>query len=622
MKTTNKVIIASMLVAIMLIGVGYALIQNITLNITGSATANPNDANFGVKFAETTEVSDASKVTAAITNDTNATINVVGLTSAGETVTATYTVQNTSTDLSADLSVETTNDNTEYFEITSQLGKTSIVAGEATTLTVTVELLKTPIVATEKATMGIQLTAVPVQPGEEGTSGGTTGGKPTETTTLASLTNDNIGDYIDFGNNVVGTESTSDDWRILYVDETGVFAILADYLPNSTNYAVNAGLDTMGTYGVYSNKDIDTFLTALTTSSNWNHLANGINGAEVLGTPYMALEVASYYVKTGNLIDESNPILDPNTADYDLYIPHSTKIDNCEGYWVADIDETKGGRIYNVQCAGYAYSNLYDYPYLAIRPAVLLPRETAVEEIGNVWTIPEELTNGKTNGGVEKEDTTGQVDTTLATVTNANIGEYIDLGNNIVGGTETTDDWKILYVENNKVYAILTDYLPNSTGYAKNAGLDISNTETEDYVYILYSKTDRDTLLNGITTEANWQGLANGISGATVTGSPTADLLMKSYKAKNGTTLDYTKYPKLDASYLYLPRIDKAIDGCWGYWLASAYEGNANGVWELDFGGNVNNDWYGDAGLGVRPVVCLSSDTNVTREGKLWTVKQ
>ena len=186
MRKTNKIIIAIILISVMLLGIGYAAIQNITLNVTGTAQADPNQANFTVKFSETTSVSDASKVIAAVTNDTNATINVEGLTAAGETVTATYTVQNTSDDLSADLTVETTNSNKEYFTISSELEKTSLIAGEATTLTVTVELIKTPITDTETATIGIQLTAAPVQPGEEGSTntgsgaGGSTGGTEDE----------------------------------------------------------------------------------------------------------------------------------------------------------------------------------------------------------------------------------------------------------------------------------------------------------------------------------------------------------------------------------------------------------------------------------------------------------
>ncbi|MBR3613574.1 MAG: leucine-rich repeat domain-containing protein [Clostridia bacterium] len=170
MKKTNKIILASSIVAVLLLGIGYAAIQNITLNISGSAAADPSQSNFKVMFSGTPVVSDSTYVTTAITDDTNATINVEGLTKKGDVVTVTYTVQNASADLSTDLSVSTTNSNTEYFTLTSELAKTSLVAGEATTLTVTVELIKTPIVDSVSTTIGVQLTLMPVQPGEEGTS--------------------------------------------------------------------------------------------------------------------------------------------------------------------------------------------------------------------------------------------------------------------------------------------------------------------------------------------------------------------------------------------------------------------------------------------------------------------
>ncbi|MBR3613573.1 MAG: leucine-rich repeat protein [Clostridia bacterium] len=181
MKKTNKIILASSIVAVLLLGIGYAAIQNITLNISGTAAADPSQSNFKVMFSGTPTVSDDTYVTAAITDDTNATINVDGLTKAGDSVLATYTVQNASTDLSADLRVSTTNNNPEYFTLTSELAKTSLTAGEATTLTVTVELTKTPIVDSVSTTIGVQLEAMPVQPGEEGTSEDITGISKTPT---------------------------------------------------------------------------------------------------------------------------------------------------------------------------------------------------------------------------------------------------------------------------------------------------------------------------------------------------------------------------------------------------------------------------------------------------------
>ena len=179
MKKSNKIIMTVVIVAVLLLGIGYAAIQNITLNIAGTASADPSQANFKVMFSGTPTVSDDTYVTAAITDDTNATVNVEGLTKKGDIVTATYTVQNASTDLSADLGVSTTNSNTEYFTLSSEIAQTSLVAGEATNLTVTVELTKTPITDSVSTTIGVQLEAMPVQPGEEGTSEGINGSSQT-----------------------------------------------------------------------------------------------------------------------------------------------------------------------------------------------------------------------------------------------------------------------------------------------------------------------------------------------------------------------------------------------------------------------------------------------------------
>ena len=172
MRKTSKIIVTVVIIAIILLGIGYAAIQNITLTIAGTAAADPSQANFKVMFSGTPTVSDETYVAAAITDDINATMNINGLTKKGESVSATYIVQNVSNDISADLKLATTNSNTEFFTLKSEVGKVSLIAGEATTVTLTVELTKTPIQESVNATIGLQLEAMPVQPGEEGTSEG------------------------------------------------------------------------------------------------------------------------------------------------------------------------------------------------------------------------------------------------------------------------------------------------------------------------------------------------------------------------------------------------------------------------------------------------------------------
>ena len=168
MKKTSKIAIVFGVVAILLIGVGYAAIENISLTINGTATADPSQSNFVVKFDQSVEPIQDGKgtITAKITDDTKATLNVTGLATEGEKASATYTVKNDSKDLSANLTASITQKNNEYFKVTQEIGKTSLTKGETTTLKVTVELIKTPSTENEDDTINVTLTAQPVQPAE------------------------------------------------------------------------------------------------------------------------------------------------------------------------------------------------------------------------------------------------------------------------------------------------------------------------------------------------------------------------------------------------------------------------------------------------------------------------
>ena len=390
MTKTSKIITVAVIVAMLLLGVGYAAIQNITLNISGTAAADPSQSNFKVMFTGTPEVSDSTYVTAGITDDTNATINVAGLSTKGQIVSATYTVQNTSTDLSADLSVATTNSNTEYFTLSSELAKTSLTAGEATTVTVTVELTKTPVAESVSSTVGVQLTAVPVQPGAEGSSGTTNDYSQTPESTLALVTNANIGDYINLGNNVVGTESTADDWRILYKDGNTVYAILADYLP-STQVPASAGLDTDTTdylYSVWSDTDRDTLLNGLKNTTAWSNFTNGIVGATATGSPTAELLMSSYNTKNGTDVDYTTyPDLDSSTEDYDLYVPHTEAVSDCDGYWLASPCVDASDAVWDVDCGGFVNCASDCADYLGARPVISLPSSITAELVNGVWVV-------------------------------------------------------------------------------------------------------------------------------------------------------------------------------------------------------------------------------------------
>lgn len=153
-----------LLALILVLGVGYAAVSEVTLNIDGSATV-ANEA-LKVSFNGVTDTEDDGKVVASSTdNSLNASIQVTSLT-LNEEVSATYTIKNQETDVDANvIKKQISNDKPEFFEVTTSVDDSAetITAGGTGTVTVTVRLIKTPI-ETDDSTANIQidLTASPV----------------------------------------------------------------------------------------------------------------------------------------------------------------------------------------------------------------------------------------------------------------------------------------------------------------------------------------------------------------------------------------------------------------------------------------------------------------------------
>ena len=171
-KANNKLIGGIVLIAIILVAIGYAAITNVELNINGTAKSKAEQENFVVELIGEPQTSGDGTTTATIEeNDkTQGTMEVSGLSAKGETAVATYTVKNKSEDLSADLTAEATSTNDEYFEVKCSLDKTTLKAQEETTMTVKVKLLKTPIDETKEdltTSIRVDIDAEPKQPGEE-----------------------------------------------------------------------------------------------------------------------------------------------------------------------------------------------------------------------------------------------------------------------------------------------------------------------------------------------------------------------------------------------------------------------------------------------------------------------
>ena len=147
MKTKNSYKLIIMLALIMFLGVGYAVVNSVTLSITG--TVGATSENIDVYFTNTPQVSNSSKVTATATSGTltgNITVNNITL---NETVTATYFITNNEKDVGAIISLESiTNSNPDYFDVTATINGSYNLCPEnfeERAVTVTIKLKKTPI---------------------------------------------------------------------------------------------------------------------------------------------------------------------------------------------------------------------------------------------------------------------------------------------------------------------------------------------------------------------------------------------------------------------------------------------------------------------------------------------
>jgi cytochrome oxidase Cu insertion factor (SCO1/SenC/PrrC family) len=152
MKNRRNVVIAFMIVAVMLLGIGYATLSD-TLDITGSADVNQSAAEeaFNEDIFFSGAVANEKGNTASINADNNDKASFTASTLKGkdDVVTFTFTIENAGdvdATVTPKLNATAGNTNAEYFEITSDWnGQAKDLAAHSTIdYTVTVKLLKTP----------------------------------------------------------------------------------------------------------------------------------------------------------------------------------------------------------------------------------------------------------------------------------------------------------------------------------------------------------------------------------------------------------------------------------------------------------------------------------------------
>ena len=173
MRNRKTVVVAFLLVAVMLLGTGYAQLTD-TLDITGSADVNQSAAEeaFNEDIYFSAAVANETGNTASVNADNNDKASFTANTLKGkdDKVTFTFTIKNdgdVDAEVTPKLNASLGNTNSEYFSVTSDWdGATKPLAAHSEiAYTITVELIKTPT-ETISGSFLVELTAVSVDGSE------------------------------------------------------------------------------------------------------------------------------------------------------------------------------------------------------------------------------------------------------------------------------------------------------------------------------------------------------------------------------------------------------------------------------------------------------------------------
>ncbi len=408
-KANNKKIIIAMLIVLLLaLAIGYAAFSDI-LTISGTANAK---GTFDLEFQNAEVVknvgADLEKTTAIISEDKNTlTVNVADLSYPGSGVEFSVDIVNVGTIPAEVQAVTPTNINgsDQIKVIGLDVIKTDhpkIEVGDKCNIHFTVEWpVDSGEIAENKSSISFGLEIEYVQSTGEAFEGNTShidtdkGGNTiiTNTTTPEEpkppvkegiLTE--IIDSTDYGkvinykatvkNRSTNSNTEVSNWKVLYNDQSNIYLILDDFLPNNLLPAATR-LTTSGQYNVYASS-ITSLLTGLRQISYWSEFANGVDGATAQGAPTFEIVMKSHNEKHNTNIstdptDKTNRKLD-NTDT--LYVSHTDKYNGVAFYRLATESPESSISTWIIAyhgTVGCSANNYYGDGSAGIRPVVILP---------------------------------------------------------------------------------------------------------------------------------------------------------------------------------------------------------------------------------------------------------
>lgn len=250
-------------------------------------------------------------------------------------------------------------------------------------------------------------------------------------------------------------------------------------------------------------------------------------------------------------------------------------------------------------------------------------------------------------------------------ITPKNYGDKVEYSANGI------DEWKILYSEDDKVFIISSDYIPNdkinvnNLGMTKNGKYSVYWENVPDMQNMLQNKLfkatsysldniyDNSKCVSTLLNTNNWNNFVNkyadyAIGGATVemwmaswnekypdeklfcnntneygyfvgTQSNPSDLFIRPQILEN-----YTGYANSDTNNnLYFPHKESVDEeNCNSYWLASPNaKTTGNLIINISFWPYIDNNAYNSKTRAIRPVVCLKSDLSGKYVNDKWILE-
>ena len=161
-KTILSLVIILFMILLILFatGIGYAAQSDNILETESYEYFSWYRTDFNVVFSGQPTYKGNGLAEVEITGHRTAIFNITELNKVGDFVTVIFTLENQSSNMDAEISVDIINTNTEYFKVTSRVENSKISSRNGkTTVEVEVELIKLPIGGDEKSDIGIKILA-------------------------------------------------------------------------------------------------------------------------------------------------------------------------------------------------------------------------------------------------------------------------------------------------------------------------------------------------------------------------------------------------------------------------------------------------------------------------------